>query len=186
VVVVQPSLLLGPGDEALSSSKEIVRFLRREIAAVPPGGLSFVDVRDAAQAVVAALEKGKPGERYLLGGANMTVEAFFVMLEKASGVPAPTFPLSQRANDLWARALSRVEDAFGLEGDEATALAMGGHFWYVDSSKARAELGFAPRPPEQTLRDAVKWLRTRGSLPGPDGVLGRAMRGLNWALGPRR
>jgi dihydroflavonol-4-reductase len=186
VVIVQPSLLLGPGDEGLSSSKEIVRFLRREIAAVPPGGLSFVDVRDAAKAVVSALTRGKPGERYLLGSANMTVEAFFVLLEKVSGVPAPTFPLSRRLNDLAAQALSSVEGALGLEGEEATALAMGGHFWYLDASKARAELGFEPRPAEATLRDAVKSIRSRGPLPAPAGLLGRAMRGLNWALGPRR
>jgi len=103
VVVVQPSLLLGPGEGALSSGKDVVRFLKREIPAVPPGGVNFVDVRDAAQATIAALDKGRPGECYLLGGSNMSVEAFFVLLEKVSGVRAPTLALSPRLQELATR-----------------------------------------------------------------------------------
>jgi dihydroflavonol-4-reductase len=189
VVVVQPSLLLGPGEGALSSAKDVVRFLKREVPAVPPGGVNFVDVRDAALATTAALEKGRPGECYLIGGQNMSVEAFFVLLEKVSGVKAPTIALSPKFQELAARAVAGFESLFERaheSGDFATALAMGGKFWYLDSAKARAELGFVARPAEQTLADTVDWLRASGPLPSQGGVLGRALRGVNQVLGTRR
>lgn len=183
VVVVSPSLLLGPEDEHLSSSQPILRFLRREIPAVPPGGLSFVDVRDAALATAAAAERGRPGERYLLGGPNMTVEAFFVLLAKVSGVPAPALRAARAVNDAAARAIEALEDVGGFEGDESVAYAMAGHYWYLDARKAKQDLGFRSRPPEATLRDAVAWLRSRGPLPTEKGTFGSLVRGVQQALG---
>ena len=72
IVCVNPSLLLGPGDRRGSSTEDVRKFLCGEIQAIPSGGLSFVDVRDAAAAMVAAMDKGRPGARYLVGadGAN--------------------------------------------------------------------------------------------------------------------
>jgi dihydroflavonol-4-reductase len=189
VVVVQPSLLLGPGEGGLASGKDVVRFLKREIPAVPPGGVNFVDVRDAAQATIAALERGRPGQCYLVGGQNMSVEAFFVLLEKVSGVKAPTIALSSRIQDLASRAVAGFESLFEKQresGDFATALAMGGKFWYLDAAKARQELHFTPRPAEVTLRDTVDWLRASGPLPSQEGVLGRALRGVNQIIDARR
>lgn len=189
VIVLEPSLLLGPGEGALASATDVVRFLRREVPAVPPGGVNFVDVRDAAHAVIASLEKGRPGEVYLIGGQNMSVEAFFVLLEKVSGVKAPTIALSPGVQDFASRAIAGFESLFPKgprSGDFATALAMGGKFWYLDAAKARAELGFVARPAEQTLRDTVEWLRASGPLPAQEGVLGRALRGVNQIIGTRR
>lgn len=186
VVVVSPSLLLGPDDEGLSSSKAVVRFLRREVAAVPPGGLSLVDVRDAADAVAAAVTAGRPGERYLLGAANLTLEAFFVLLARVSGVPAPTLKVGAAVTDLTASALAALEDVTGVDTDESVAYAMAGHFWYLDAAKAQAELGFAPRPAEHTLRDTVAWLRDRGpALPRAGGLLGSIVGGVRRAVGAR-
>jgi dihydroflavonol-4-reductase len=162
VVVLSPSLLLGPEDDRLGSSEVIRQFLDRELAALPPGGMNFVDVRDCAATAVVALERGRAGERYLLGGANMTLEAFFVALSKVSGVPAPSLRASQRANSVASKLLGGLEAVGGLEGDEAVAYAMAGHYWYLDASKAREELGFNPRRAEATLRDAVAWIRSRG------------------------
>jgi len=189
VVVVQPSLLLGPGEGALGSARDVVRFLAREVPAVPPGGVNFVDVRDAAQGLLTALDKGRAGECYLIGGQNMSVEAFFVLLEKVSGVKAPTIALSQKMQDLASRAVSGFESLFEKgprSGDFATALAMGGKFWYLDAAKARAELGFVARPAEQTLRDTVDWLRSSGPLPAQEGLLGKALRGVNQIVEARR
>lgn len=185
VVVVSPSLLLGPEDEGLSSSSVLIRFLRKEIPAVPPGGLNFVDVRDAAEATLAAATRGRPGERYLVGGANMTVEAFFGLLAKVSGVPAPSLRSPAAVNDMAARVLEALEDVTGVETDESVAYSMAGHFWYLDAAKAQAELGFAPRAPEVTLRDAVAWLRARGPLPRGGGLLGSVVGGLRRAIGTR-
>ncbi|HEV8551448.1 MAG TPA: NAD-dependent epimerase/dehydratase family protein, partial [Polyangiaceae bacterium] len=73
VVVVNPSLLLGPGDLRESSTGDVRRFLEGVIPAVPAGGMAFVDVRDAAQGMLLAAERGRPGERYILNAQNLTV-----------------------------------------------------------------------------------------------------------------
>ena len=164
VVILNPSLLLGPEDERLGSSEVILRFLRRELAAVPPGGLNFVDVRDCARACRSALTEGRPGERYFLGGPNMTFGAFFELLGKVSEVPVPTFTANRRLGTATAKLLGGLEAVGGLEGDESVSYAMASHFWYLDANKARRELGFRPANPEATLRDAVKWIRSRGPI----------------------
>jgi dihydroflavonol-4-reductase len=162
VVVLNPSLLLGPGDDRLSSTDVVFKFLERRIPAMPSGGLSFVDVRDAAQTFRAALEKGRPGERYLLGGANMTFAELFGRLERLSKVPAPLPRLPSRLNVAGARLLERFHDWRGSESPiDAHSVEMGEHFWWCDSGKAMAELGFTPRDPQDTLAETVRWLDQR-------------------------
>ena len=89
LVIMNPSLLLGPGDERLSSTKVVLDFMARKISAVPGGGLSFVDARDAAMAFRIAMKKGRHGERYLLGAANWNFERFFGRLERLTKISAP-------------------------------------------------------------------------------------------------
>src|SRR5438477_2875166 len=91
LVIMNPSLLLGPGDDRLSSTKVDLDFMARKISAVPNGGLSFVDARDAAKAFRAAMKKGRHGERYLLGVANWRFERFFGRLERLTKIAAPRF-----------------------------------------------------------------------------------------------
>jgi dihydroflavonol-4-reductase len=166
VVALNPSLLLGPGDARLSSTDVVFKFLERRIPAMPSGGLSFVDVRDAAQAFAAALTRGRPGERYLLGGANMTFADFFGRLSRLSGVAPPALRLPTAANVAGARLLERFHAWRGSEPPLSTEeVEMGEHFFYVDSSKAEAELGFAPRDPQETLHETVAWLN-RNVRPG--------------------
>ena len=161
LVVLNPSLLLGPGDERLSSTDVVFKFLERRIPAMPTGGLSFVDVRDAAQAFAAALERGRPGERYLLGGANMTFADFFGRLSRLSGIAAPALRLPSAVNIAGARLLERFHDWRGSDPPlSVNEVEMGEHFFYVDSGKARRELGFAPRDPNETLYDTVAWLES--------------------------
>lgn len=186
VIVISPSLLLGPNDDRLSSSKVLVRFLKKEVGGIPPGGLNLVDVRDAAAATLAAATRGEAGTRYLLGGPNMTLDAFFVLLQRVSGVSAPTLKVPSAANSLTARILGAVEDWADTDADEGVAYAMAGHYWYLDSRRATADLGFDARPPEQTLRDAVEWLRSRGPLPRTGALFGTAVHGVRRLLGGRR
>ena len=160
LVILNPSLLLGPGDERLSSTKVVLDFLARKISAVPTGGLSFVDVRDAAAAFPAAMKNGKHGERYLLGSANWTFEKFFGRLERLTGVRAPRLSLPSKL----AVAGSQLIHAFYKQWDKAppvepAAVEMAEYFWYLNSSKAERELGFSPRDPGETLLDTVKYLR---------------------------
>jgi dihydroflavonol-4-reductase len=162
VVCLNPSLLLGPGDERLSSTGDIWKFLHKDIPAMPSGGLSFVDVRAAAAMFEVALTAGRPGERYLLGGANMAFTEFFARLSRLSGVAAPRLHLPSRVN-LWGTELLERWSSFrGVEPPiDRASVEMGEHWFFVDSSKAAAELGFAPRDPHETLRDTVRWLEAR-------------------------
>jgi dihydroflavonol-4-reductase len=160
LVILNPSLLLGPGDDRLSSTKVILDFLARKINATPTGGLSFVDVRDAASAFRAAMRDGRHGERYLLGSANWTFDKFFSRLERLTKVRAPRFSFPSKV----AIAGSQIIHAFYKQWDKAPPVEpleveMAEYFWYLDSSKAERELAFAPRDPGETLLDTVKYLR---------------------------
>lgn len=159
LVVLNPSLLLGPGDARLSSTDVVFKFLERRVPAMPRGGLSFVDVRDAAAAFAAALSRGRPGERYLLGGANMTFRDFFGRLERLTGIAAPRVTLPSAVNVAGSKLLEKLHEWRGTETPlDPRSAEMGERFWYCDSSKARSELGFTPRDPQETLFETVRWL----------------------------
>ena len=160
LVIVNPSLLLGPGDERLSSTKVVLDFLARKIMAVPGGGLSFVDARDAAAGLRAAMARGAHGERYLLGAANWTFDKFFGRLERLTKVAAPRFSLPSKFAVPGARALHSLYQQWKLAPPvEPAEIEMAEYFWYFDSTKAERELGFAPRDAAETLQDTVNYVR---------------------------
>lgn len=157
LVVVNPSLLLGPGDDRRSSTGDVALFLQGQILAVPRGGLNFVDVRDAARGLIAAARLGKPGERYLLGGANWTFQEMIECVAKISGRRPPKLKPSLGFS-LWSgRVLRTVFPLLGKSFDlDEASIKMANLFWYCDSGKARRELGFETRDPAQTLSDTVR------------------------------
>ena len=160
LVIMNPSLLLGPGDDRLSSTKVVLDFLARKIPTVPKGGLSFVDARDAAAAFRAAMERGAHGGRYLLGSANWTFDKFFGRLGRITKVPAPFVSLPSRLTLAGARGLSSLYKHWKLAPPvEPEEIEMADYFWYLDDSKARADLGFDPRDPQETLLDTVTYVR---------------------------
>jgi len=160
LVILNPSLLLGPDDQRLSSTKPVLDFLARKIPYCPSGGLSFVDVRDAAAAFISALEKGRHQEKYLLGSANMTFEDFFGRLERLSGVRAPMIRVPKK---LAMAGSSLVESVFKHWGRSSPVVSkevdQAEHFWYFDSSKAAEELGFSARDSQETMQDTIAYLR---------------------------
>ena len=160
VVAVNPSLLLGPGDRRLSSTGDVRRFLKKQIPTIPDGGVNFVDARDAALATANALDKGRAGERYLLGGPNWTTKEFFERLGRVANVNPPRLKLPAKWNKLGA---SLVEELYRWRGKEPPieriSVEMAEHYWWIDSSKAEAELGFSARDPQLTLVDTVRYLR---------------------------
>jgi dihydroflavonol-4-reductase len=161
-VVVNPSLLLGPGDTRGSSTGDVKKFLRREIPIVPSGGVNFVDARDAADATVAALERGRPGERYLLGGPNWTFEEFFGRLERASKVRAPRLKVPDRMARAATTLFQHAFEAFHKEPPvDRISVEMSQHYWWCDSGKAERELGFVARDPGETLDETIRDLRRR-------------------------
>jgi dihydroflavonol-4-reductase len=165
VVSVNPTLLLGPGDVHGSSTGDVVQFLERRVPFVPAGGLSFVDVRDVADAMIAALTRGRAGERYLLSAANLTIDAFFARLSRLSGVAPPRLrtPRSLLLARAGAHLFERLGKLVPLDASlDRTSAEMAQCFWYVDARKATDELGFAPRDPNNTIADTVQDLRARG------------------------
>ena len=160
LVIMNPTLLLGPNDERLSSTKIVLDFLARKIPYTPSGGLSIVDTRDAAAAFIAAVEKGEHQEKYLLGSANLTFAEFFGRLERLSGVSAPMLKVPKK---LAVSASSMIESVFKNWGKASPVAAkeveQAEHFWYLDSSKAAEELGFQTRDPQETLNDTIKYLQ---------------------------
>ena len=160
LVILNPSLLIGPDDERLSSTKPVLDFLARKIPYSPSGGLNFVDARDAAAAFIAALEKGRHQEKYLLGSANMTFEQFFGRLERLSGVSAPMLNVPKMLAMAGSSFISSIYKNWGKVSPVMPAeVEQAEYFWYFDSTKAIDELGFAPRDPQETLQDTITYLR---------------------------
>ena len=172
VVCVNPSLLLGPGDRRGSSTGDVRRFLEGAIPFVPAGGLSFVDARDAAEAMCLAMERGRAGQRYLVGACNLTFRDFFGRLARVSGVAAPRLPVprSREVARLGALMMRSVASRIGLSSPvDPVSAEMAQCFWYLDASKAERELLWTARDPNTTLYETVEDLRARGVVwPRPD------------------
>jgi dihydroflavonol-4-reductase len=160
LVIVNPSLLLGPGDDRLSSTKLILDFMARKIGAVPNGGVSFVDARDAALTLRVAMKKGRHGERYLLGAANWTFAKFFGRLERLTKVSAPWIALPSKVAITGANLVDSIFKQWEWASPvEPGAIEMAQYYWYLNCAKAARELNFRPRDPGETLHDTVTYLR---------------------------
>jgi dihydroflavonol-4-reductase len=151
-----------------------MKFLQGEIPAMPGGGMSFVDARDAADAFVNALTRGEVYGRHLMG-VNLTMRDFFHRLERLSGVSAPRLKLPSQVNVLGAKLLEQVAKWRGTKPTlDPQEVDVGEHYFWLDASKAERELGFKARDVHETLHDTVQYLYTRmapGHLPGTKGKL---------------
>ncbi|MFN0063268.1 MAG: NAD-dependent epimerase/dehydratase family protein [Myxococcaceae bacterium] len=161
LIVINPSLLLGPGDDRLSSTWIVQKFLAREIPAMPSGGLSFVDVRDAAQVFANALTQGEIYGRHLVG-VNMPLREFYERLSRMTGVAAPPLRLPSAVNVLGARMLERLAHWRGTEPAlTPQSVEIGEHFFNLKADKAERLLGFHARDAHETLFDTVQDLQSR-------------------------
>lgn len=160
VVSLNPSLLLGPGDERMSSSEDVLEILHQRYPAAVDGTVAFVDVRDCGPAFPRALDA--PAGKYLLNGANMSVRRFAERVANAGGVAPPKWVLPHRFAHGSARWLDGVAHAFGRSGPlDPVAVDMAGHHWACDATKAEGTLGFSARDPNLTIRDTVRDLVER-------------------------
>lgn len=160
LVILNPTLLLGPNDERLSSTKIVLDHLSRKIPYCPGGGLSFVDVRDTAKTFIDAVEQGRHQEKYLLGASNMTFSQFFGRLERLSGIAAPLIRMPKKLAVSGAALMESVFSNWGRPSPVAAKeVEQAEHFWYLDASKAKEELGFDPRDPQETLNDTIKYIQ---------------------------
>jgi dihydroflavonol-4-reductase len=165
-VLVLPTTVVGPGDaKPTPSGRLIVDFARGRVFASPPaGGANLVAVEDVARAHVLALERGRPGERYLIGGDNLTLDHLWRLLAETTGRPVPRWRIPYGLAVLmgWidearCRLLPRAELRVPLEGVRMSVRPM-----YVDCAKARAELGYEPGSVRAALERAVAWYRAHG------------------------
>ena len=164
VVFVHPSTPVGPGDhKPTPTGKIIVDFLNRKMPAYLETGLNLVDVRDVAEGHRLAFEKGEVGEKYILGNRNLSLAQIFSMLEKISGVKAPTVKLPY-VPTLWlarffqiVSLVTRRHPLVPYEGVKMAAKRM-----YFDSSRAIRRLGLPQTPVETALSDAVAWFNQNG------------------------
>ncbi|OLP16114.1 dihydroflavonol 4-reductase [Leptolyngbya sp. 'hensonii'] len=164
VVIVNPTTPIGPWDIKPTPTGDIIlRFLRRQMPGYLHTGLNFIDVRDVAKGHLLALEKGRSGERYILGHQNLSLKAFLEALADLTGYPAPRYaippwlPLAAAWVDERLLAPLGKPPAVPLDG-----VRMAGQFMYYDASKAIDELGLPQTPLETALKDAVAWFVERG------------------------
>ena len=139
----------------------LVDFLKGRMPAYLETGLNLVHVKDVARGHLLAEEKGRVGEKYILGHENLSLSQILQMLGQISGRPAPKVKLPYvpvlalaYASEFWARHVSHGSPRLNV-----TAVRMAHKYMYFDSSKAMQELGYAPSPVRQALTEAVEWFR---------------------------
>jgi dihydroflavonol-4-reductase len=162
VVVVNPSTPVGEQDiKPTPTGRIVVDFLKKKFPAYVDTGLNLVDVRECARGHLAASEKGRSGERYILGGENLTLKQILDKLAAISGLPSPQvkvpYVMALAAGVVDEMVTGRI---LGRE-PRATidAVRMGRKKMFVSSAKAERELGWAPSPVDGALRRAVEWFR---------------------------
>jgi dihydroflavonol-4-reductase len=164
VVIVNPSTPVGERDvKPTPTGQMILDFVNRRMPAYVATGLNLVDVHDVAEGHVLAAEKGRFGERYILGNRDMTLKEIFDMLSRLTGIPSPKvrlphwLPLTAAAVDTLAARLTGRIPRISLEG-----VRMSRHRMFFDSSKAVRELALPQTSVEDALARAVAWFRENG------------------------
>jgi dihydroflavonol-4-reductase len=170
VICVNPAYVLGPGDRGGSSTSIVRRFLLGRLPAYVEGAINVVDVRDVARGHVLADRKGRPGERYILGGRNFTFDRLFADLSRITGLPTPVRIPAKAALAL-ANAATGLSLPSPVTTDEVRSAMQ---WWTYRNDKARRELGFKPRPHEETLEATVSWHLDRLGARAPVEVSPRA------------
>jgi dihydroflavonol-4-reductase len=166
IVIVNPSAPVGPGDLKPTPTGQImVDFLNRRLPAFLDTGLNWVHVRDVAVGHLLAAEKGRLGERYILGNAhgNWTLQQTLAALDKITGLPAPKHQLPYWFALLVAHISERIA-VFTGKAPKATlaGVRMAKYKMWFDPTKAIQELGLPQTSPEQALVDAVSWFQANG------------------------
>jgi dihydroflavonol-4-reductase len=165
VVIVNPTTPIGERDiKPTPTGQIVVDFLKKKFPAYVDTGLNLVDVVDCAEAHVVAMEKARPGERYILGGENLTLKQILDKLGAITGLPSPNVKVPYGvalAAGAWG---SIVVGGIMKREPRATieAVQMSRKKMFVTSAKSERELGWNPRPVDGALRRAVEWFRAHG------------------------
>jgi len=166
VIVAMPTTPVGPWDwKPTPTGKIILDFLNGKMPGYVETGLNFVGVEECAAGHLLLSEKGKVGERYLLGAENLTLKGMLDLLSKITGLPAPKLKIPHGlalgvayASTVFSRLIGR-EPGIPVEG-----VKIARHMMFVDCSRARRELGFKAGPVAAALERAVRWYEANGYI----------------------
>jgi dihydroflavonol-4-reductase len=168
VMILNPTTPIGSQDrKPTPTGRIVVDFLNKNFPAYMETGLNLVDVNEIARMHVAALDRGTPGERYILGGENLTLKQILDRMGKISGLPSPTAKVPHAV----AMAYAFFEENLTgkLRGKEPRAtvesVRMGRKMMFASSDKAQRELGFEVKPVDDALRSAMEWFVANGYAP---------------------
>jgi dihydroflavonol-4-reductase len=168
--VVHPSGIMGPGDYAIGEpTQNLIRIINGELPAGVDGDFNLCDVRDLAQGVIAAAEKGRCGECYILANEPVEFKEFCRMVTDASGGKKVSFFLPIFAANIMGYAMETIAKKKGekplLTTFNVYSMARNNHF---DSGKAKEELGYSTRSYEETIHDMMEWLLAEGIIKKED------------------
>ncbi len=161
VVVVNPAAVVGPYDFQMESAGPVLEMARRGTRRYLPGKVSITDVRDVAKGHILAATQGRPGERYILAGHNITRPEMVATLARACKRPAPDKPV----NLIRFGRMTRFSERLVCLGQPNRPFPLSRELeaiqqcWWYDSSKAKSELGYAVRPLQDTYRTTLAWLK---------------------------
>jgi dihydroflavonol-4-reductase len=167
VVIVNPTLPVGPGDRGRSPpTKMMLDFCRGQRREYLDAELNLIDVRDVADGMVRAMARGRPGRRYLLGHENLSIREVFARLARLTGLPEPRWRVpyfvaltAAYVSEWWADVVTHRCPAATVTGVKLTRRTM--HF---DAHRSLDELGLQPRSIDESLADAVAWFGAMGWL----------------------
>lgn len=162
IVIVNPSTPVGPRDiKPTPTGKIILDFMNRKMPAYIDTGLNLIDVADCARGHILAEEKGKPGERYILGNKNMSLKEILLALEVLTGLKAPRIKMPYWVAYTTGLACEWMSDAITHQPPSVplAGVKMAKYFMYFDASKAVRELGLPQNPVEDALEQAVHWFK---------------------------
>jgi dihydroflavonol-4-reductase len=168
VIILNPTTPIGSGDiKPTPTGRIIVDFLKRKFPAYMDTGLNLVDVDEVARTHVKALTAGQSGERYILGGENLTLKQLLDKMSAITGLPSPTMRVPHSVAMMFALWDQTFTGKLLGREPRATveAVRMGKKMMFVSSAKAERELGFRVVPVYAALRSAIDWFRANGYAP---------------------
>jgi dihydroflavonol-4-reductase len=168
VMILNPTTPIGPGDQKPTPTGRIVAdFLNRRFPAYVDTGLNLVDVSEVARMHVVALGRGTPGERYILGGENLTLKQILDRMSAITGLSSPTMKVPHALAMVFAFFDQTITGSLLGKEPRATveAVRMGRKYMFASSAKAERELGFQVLPVYNALRTAIEWFVAHGYAP---------------------
>jgi dihydroflavonol-4-reductase len=168
VIILNPTTPIGSNDiKPTPTGRIVVDFLNRKFPAYMDTGLNLVDVTEVAKTHADALERGRPGERYILGGENLTLKQLLDKMSAITGLPSPTMRVPHSVAMAFAVWDQTITGRLRGREPRATveAVRMGKKKMFVSSAKAERELGFRVVPVYSALRAAIDWFRAHGYAP---------------------